>query len=142
MRKYITPVLNVTHDLQKSIGDYNFKKVTVSESGMWYSSVSLSCQTTYLHTEDDCTYTVITVPKQEDNEHNNPEYNFIFHLKKGQTIGLKMDTGLTILFFGKYLTQWQSESENMSTSNDIFINFPSYGNERLYNHLKKTINRL
>ena len=49
LKNNIAPVLNVTRDVQGTVG-YCLKKVTVSESGMWHSSVSVSCKTTNLHT--------------------------------------------------------------------------------------------
>ena len=137
LREYIAPTLNIAFDLQNNIGNLNMKKTAVSNEGMWQSSFCVDCQTSILHTENDCTYTVITTPNQEKKQ----APIFIIELKKGFTIGLQMDPGLTFMFSGKYLLHRQMILDGNST-NDCFINFASYGNEKLFNHLKTTVGRV
>ena len=52
-----------------------------------------------------------------------------------------MEHGVSFIFSGKFLTHRQVMNENQ-VSNETFINFASYGNEKLYNHVKATINRV
>ena len=139
---YISPTLNVAYNLQKDIGDFNLKKMEHSETGLWQAAVCVSCQTSHLHTENDCTYTVITTPRQETCGRKRPEYNFIFELKKGETIGLELETGISFIYSAKYLNHRQSYNENSGNASEVFINLASYGNERLYNHLKSTMKRI
>ena len=61
----ISPLLNVAYKKQACSGNVNFKKVPVSASGLWAMTVAVDAQTKTLHTEDDCTYTMIHVPQQE-----------------------------------------------------------------------------
>ena len=51
----------------------------MSEAGLWQSSVCVNCQTSILHTENDCTYTVITTP----NQGTNVVPIFLFEIQKG-----------------------------------------------------------
>ena len=112
------------------------RKMQHSETDIWQVSICVSCQTSNLHTENDCTYTVITTPRQETWGRKRPEYNFIFELKKGETIGLELETGISLIYSGKYF------NENSGNASEVFINLASYGNERLYNHLKSIMKRI
>ena len=60
------------------IGNINMNQISISECGMWQPSICINAQTTQLHTENDCTYTVITVPKQDNTkEPMNMYFNLI-----------------------------------------------------------------
>ena len=80
---------------------------------------------------------MITTPNQEKKQ----APIFIIELQKGYTIGLQMDSGLTFMFSGKHLLHRQMILDGTST-HDYFINFASYGNEKLFNHLKTIIGRV
>lgn len=41
------------------------KRVAVSESGLWQTSIYINAQTKQMHTDNDVTYNVIHVPQQE-----------------------------------------------------------------------------
>ena len=138
---FIAPTLNVAFNTQQVVGDFNMKKVSITECGMWQSSICINAETTKLHTENDCTYTVITVPEQNKKQNPVDEYMFLFELKKGDTIGIKMCHGISFMFSGKYLSHRQAHNESNSKKNSVFVNIASYGNEKLYNHIKKTIGR-
>ena len=111
-----------------------------SKYSLWHNSVCVSCQTTTFHTENDCTYTVMCVLQQEVTRRKNISYIFMIQFKSNLNIGFKLDYGLSF-FSGKYLTHKQSLNENTIENNDVFINLASYGNEKLYIHLKATIKR-
>ena len=112
--------------------------------GLWQTSICDTCQTTNFHNEKDCTYTIISVPVQElsTSMSSIPEYYFLIELKKGHTIGVKMDENVTFLFSGKYLMHRQSRNDNYKDAESVFFNFASYGNERLHNHIKSTMKRV
>ena len=137
LKEHIAPTLNVIHNLQSDIVDLNMKRTSLSDHGMWQNSICVNCQTTDLHTENDCTYTVVTIPNQKD---QTVPY-FIFELKKGFTLGLQMDHGLSFLFSGQYLFHRQMLLDAKQPKDSNFFNFASYGSARLYNHLKSTYNR-
>ena len=102
------------------------------------TAVCVSSQTEILHTEDDFTYTVISVPEQEQAE---DEPVFIFELMDKYTLGVQMETGLSFIFSGKYLTHRQVIPDCNSKDGN-FINIASYGSKRLYNHIKSTVSRV
>ena len=112
-----------------------------SDAGLWQSAIRVNAQTTQLHTENDNTYTVVTVPKQCAKPKVLPERIFIFQLKNKETLGIEMEYGVSFIFSGKFLTHRQVWNEN-KVSNETFFNFSSYGNERLYNYVKATITRV
>ena len=60
----ISPVLNTAHTLQTIKGDVNLRKVMTSNDGAWQSQVCVNASTSILHTECDCTYTMISIPSQ------------------------------------------------------------------------------
>ena len=138
LQQYIAPTLNIAFHLQEEIGDCNLKKMVVSEAGLWQSSICVNCQTSTLHTENDCTYTEITTPNQ--NTETVPI--FLFEFKKGFTIGLRMDPGLTFKFSGKYPHHRQMIPDDSGAKNSCFINLASYGNDKLFNHFKTTVGRV
>ena len=135
---FISPTLSFVHDLQEEIGQCNIAKINGSESGLWMTAICLTCQTEKLHTEDDLTYTVISVPEQELTEH---EPFFMFELMNKFTLGIKMEAGLSFLSSGKYLTHRQVIPDSSSKDGN-FINVASYGNRRLYIHIKSTVKRV
>ena len=63
MKEYIAPVFNIAHELQATVGDINLNKDKYSQYGIWKSVFCINARTTNFRTEDDCSYTVITVPK-------------------------------------------------------------------------------
>ena len=137
LKLYIAPVLSVANQIQNDIGSCNIKELECSSSGLWNCSLCISCQTEELHTENDFTYTVINTPAQVK---NGLEVNFLFQLQDKLTVGIELIPGFSFLFSGKYLTHRQSVNDK--TVNDgEFINIASYGNHRLYNHIKSTVKR-
>ena len=56
------------------------------------------------------------------------------------TIGIQLDPGLSFIFSSKYLTHRQS-IDDKTVNDGEFVNIASYGNQRLYNHIKSTIKR-
>ena len=138
IQEYIAPTLNIAYNLQKEIGDCNLKETAVSEVGLWQSSICVDCQTSSLHTENDCTYTIITTPNQD----KNTAPIFLFEIQKGFTIGLQMDPGLSFMFSGKYLYHRQMILDSNDAKERSFINLASYGNDKLFNHFKSTVARV
>ena len=132
--QYISPTLNVAHELQKEIGNCNLRSTAVSNVGLWQSSVCVNCQTSSLHTENDCTYTIITTP----NQNISTVPYFLFDIKKGFTIGLEMNPGLTFMFSGKYLYHRQMILDEHNIDKSCYINLSSYGSEKLFNNFNLT----
>ena len=138
IKEYICPTLNIAYNLQADVGDCNLQTTAVSNVGLWQSSICVDCQTSSFHTENDCSYTIITTPKQE----KKCAPIFLFELQKGLTIGLQMDPGLSFMFSGKYLYHRQMVLDNNDINEQAYINLASYGNDKLFNHFRSTVKRV
>ena len=102
---------------------------------MWESTLSINAVTKHFHTEDDVTYTIIDIPSQAKRTKSN-QYHFLFQFSKKYSIRIPMNIGTTIVFSGKLLTHRQSSMIFDNADDDLFFNFGSYGNKKLYNHIK------
>ena len=65
---------------------------------------------------------------------------FLCEIQDKLTLRIQLQPGLSFLFSGIYLTHRQSIDDKTITDGE-FINIASYGNQRLYNHIKSTIKR-
>ena len=140
-KECIAPVLKVACDLQDVHGDINIKRNSYFEYGIWKSVVSVNSQTKQLHTENDCSYSVITVPKQNAMKKKR-HYNFMYKLNGNECITLPMNDAMSFIFSGKFLIHRQFCNGDCLEKNDYFFNFQTYCNQKLFNHVKKSTNRI
>ena len=70
LKVLISPIIKVAYDNQKTHGDINLKLTSTHDVGLWQSAICTNAQTKIFHTEKDCTYTLITVPNQEEKKKN------------------------------------------------------------------------
>jgi len=136
----VAPVIRVAHELQSTVGDINIQKPYGANVGVWQSSLSVNAVTKGMHTEDDVTYSTISVPLQEV-QSTERKYHFMFQLNHKNIMSLPLIEGTTLLFLGKLLTHRQSCNAFESTDDELFFNFASYGNKKLYNHIRKSFIR-
>ena len=138
----ISPMLDVSYSMQKKYGDINFTDVPTSKSGMWQSQVCVNASTSILHTENDCTYTCIYVPQQEfkPSKKQKKENMFIFSLNKSTNITILLENGCSFLFSGTFLAHRQNFTTDIKDG-DYFYNLASYGNKRLFSHLRQSFKR-
>ena len=96
-------------------------------------SRAVNAQTKQFHTENDCSYTLVTVTKQEKvtTGKGDREYLFVFKLKDGENFGVRLKYGVLLVFSGKILTHRQSCSQSCLPNEEFFTNFALYGLERL-----------
>ena len=74
----------------------NITKTIFFNCGLWQLTICDTCQTSNFHTEDDCTYTVVSTHNQDyEDIRAEPNVYFIFQMNSGENFGLKMDPGLT-----------------------------------------------
>ena len=135
---FIMPILNATH---KGLIDMNIEsplqKTKANESGCWASSICVNAETQILHTENDCTYTIICAPRQME---ITSKYEFNFCFNSTNNLSIVMNSGVSFMFSGLLL---QHKQYKLNPNNDeIFYNFSAYGNQRLLRHLKQTLFRL
>ena len=149
LKQLIAPILNVAFEKQQEDGNINFKMSTTSQHGLWQSELCCNAITKDFHTEKDITYTLISVPYQQ---HDNPKKKkprdsiFLFKINETKILGFKLFQKCSFIFNGTMLTHRQfSEDgyENEEYRNGVsnFYNVACYGNQRLYNHLRKSFRR-
>ena len=96
-----------------------------------------------LHTENDCDYTVITVPRQKlirgEIDFQNPI--FIFKLNDKQQLALPMVDELSFLCSGRFLSHRKNYRCDGNNNVEPFFNI-SYTHEKLVNRLRTTFTRL
>ena len=138
--KVIAPVIGVAHQIQLNTNDINITERYGSNVGIWQSSVGINAVTKEMHTEDDVTYTTISVPRQEFVS-TDRHYHFMFQFGQKYNVSLPLTGGTTLLFSGKFLTHRQTCNVHETTNDELFINFASYGCKRLYSHIRQSFIR-
>ena len=145
--KLISPLLLSATKLQEMKGDINLKSVSTVKDGIYQSELCVNSITKTFHTECDCTYTMITVPTQKTSAEENklgrsPTY-FLFEINDKVILALHMKVNLSFMFHGHCLSHRQHCSDSYYQSNkQPFFNIGCYGNGRLFNHVKKSFERL
>lgn len=142
VKSIISPVIDTCFHLQASIKDINIKEVYASNDGCWQSSLCVDAITNDFHNEQDCTYTLISVPRQETivSNKNGNKYHFLFQLTENKRLNIPLHQGVSFIFSGVFLTHRQHRVQDNSVLHDNFFNVASYGNKRLFNHIKKSFN--
>lgn len=142
IKNSVAPVLKIADKLQSSIGDIKLKATEYSKFGIWKSVFCVNAETEELHNEDDCSYTVITVPKQKAMIKKR-EYKFSFAFNDAHSIAIRMNEPLTFMFSGKFLMHNQSCNRKEEVgADDFFFNFGTYGNKKLFNHIRCSFARV
>ena len=142
--KYIiAPVLETSYELQLEEKELNIKETPSIADGCWQSSICVNAETKQMHTEHDCTYTLISIPKQVIPKDTKcfPKYDFLFKLTNNQSINISLKPGISFMFSGLFLTHRQNKSKVTQHDKMPFFNMASYGNKRLFHHIRKTYNR-
>jgi hypothetical protein len=144
IRSIISPCIDTAYQLQNGTKDINLMKVSSSNNGCWQSSICINAETKSFHNEHDCTYTLIAIPDQDffNTKSKDEEYNFIFKLSPDNMVHIDLIAGISFIFSGHFLTHRQSKKCCDESLNSVFYNIASYGNKRLFNHLRKSINRI
>lgn len=139
----ISPVIDAADTYQKLIGDVNLKTMSTSENGIWQFSVCVNSTTALCHTERDCTYTVITVPMQHAQKKIKSKKlpKFCFNLNENKNVRILYEYQLSFVFSGYYITHHQIPPVNSFHQDYPFINMSSYGNQKLFNHMRASIIR-
>ena len=103
IQNFIAPIFNLAEQLQEQIGNINIKKDEYSKFGIWKTVFCLNDQTQSMHTKNDCSYNVITVPKQDEPSLQS-QTNFHLKLNNEHSIFLEMNHPITFMFSGKNLS--------------------------------------
>ena len=84
------------------------------------------------------------VPVQEFDwkRRNSQKPVFIFKTNDETKLVLPLQNNTSFMHSGKFVTHRQNYQTNTDCNCDPFLNFASYSNEKLFNHLRKTFERL
>ena len=99
----ISLVVNVAFNMQGIHGDINLKSVKTTSSSLWQSKVCINASTKNWHTENNISYTLVSVPKQDCTKDD----IFFFQLNEKQRIGIPMRAGISLISSMKFLTHRQ-----------------------------------
>ena len=142
LKECVSPILDVAEHLQKYKGDVKLIPTSYSDYGIWKSVFCVNAVTEEVHCEDDCSDTVITVPRQQAIIRKR-RYKFMFKLNDKETVAIPMNQELTFMFSGKFLLHKQSCNIHDSLrGDDYFFNFGTYANKKLFNHIRCSFARV
>ena len=170
LHKLLSPVVDVAFKIQVDHGDLNLKQVKTSSSSLWQSNVCVNASTNKWHTDNDCSYRLVSVPKQDCVK----KYVFFFRSNSKKYIGIEMKSGVSFISSMKLLThsqhhiadmnrpsnqpnidllwtQAQLQAHNQGFRNLVcnietergnnFMNVCSYANHRLFTHIRASMQR-
>ena len=144
IKSIISPIIATAYELQSSIRNINIKEGYASNSGCWQTSICIDATTGEFHTEKDCTYTLISIPNQNtiSSKTAGNNYHFLFSLIDKRILNIPLYPGILFIFSAAFLTHRQHINEFIhSNEQEVFFNVASYGNKRLYHHIKKSFNK-
>ena len=141
--RFIMPLLDTANRLQCSNGNILLKKKENECAAMWNTNICVNASTGEFHTENDTSYTLITVPQQDFKSQKNcgNTYNFLFKLNEGNQISLPLIPNVSCLFSGLFLYHRQKGNDSKEQLHKPFVNLSSYGNQRLFTHIRKSFTR-
>ena len=120
IKECVTPVLHVANLLQSSKGDIKLKEPAYSDYGVWKSVLCINAETKEIYNEDNCSYTVITVPRQQAIVKKR-EYKFIFKLNSMETVAVRINELITCIFSGEFLSHKQSCNIHHHIGEDDYV---------------------
>ena len=143
LKDMISPVLSAAYTYQTEFDCEVMSNVESAKHGVWQSQICVNAQTSELHTEKDCTYTIIGVPKQNIKDLPNRQKNnlFLLHLNDNNVFAIPMLPNTYFMFSGLYITHRQNSGGFSTANKESFFNVASYGNQQLFNHLRSTFIR-
>ena len=137
----ISPLIATAFRLQNELRDINLQQTSASNNGLWQTCFCINAETAEFHTENDYTYTLIHVPKQVKN-YRQCHHFFSFKLSTDINVSFPLNKGTSVMFSGLYLTHRQLSNTIDTDKKDAFVNFASYGNARLYRHIRNSFKRV
>ena len=143
LKDMISPVLSAAYKYQNELKCNVMSDVESSKHGVWQSQICVNAQTSELHTETDCTYTIIGVPNQNTKAlpKRRKDNLFLLHLNDNNVFAIPMLPSTYFMFSGLYITHRQNSGGFSIANRELFFNVSSYGNQHLFNHLRCTFIR-
>ena len=133
----LNPSIDVAYDLQYEIGNLNLVEVDFTEIGLYVGQLCNKAETGLFHTELDQGYTLVGVPEQENGRKRGLE--LLFRINDKVIIVVEMVPMISFVFSAAILTHRQNCREH---NGDDFLNYSSFCNLKLFNHLRKSFSRV
>ena len=142
IKHLLCPIINAAFHKQSKEGIDMIQSRYASDNGCWNSFLFVDGKTDNFHRENDCAYTFITVPKQNltKGKHILEQTHFLFQINEDKKLSLPLIDDITFLYNASFLTHRQSYFHNQNDNH--FYNISSYANDKLFNHLRKSFDRL
>ena len=144
IKNLLNPIIDAAYHRQTSSELNLLQKTLSSENGCWNSILNVDGCTDMYHTESDCSYTFLTVPKQVVDKSLTVADKPVFLFKVTQNVQLLIPlcNDLSFVYNSHFLTHRQSYNPHEVSSDVRFYDITSYSNEKIFNHLRKSFNRL
>ena len=116
----------------------------ISSSGCWNAFPYLNGRTENIYSEKDCAYTLITVLSQVV-ANNIPLCNkpvFLFKVGSKEKIMLPLVNNISFVYNGNFIMHQQALTPIEQSDSPKFFNISSYGNAKIFNHSRRTFERL
>ena len=139
----VSPILTAASKVQIKYKDVLIKDVKTTPSGFWNTMLNVNGATTQFHAELDCSYTLITVPRQAFcfKKCIDKLPTFLFQMSISHHAMLDLNEDVSIVYNGQFLVHRQNFNRE-DKSEENFYNISCYGNNKLFNHLRKSLCRL
>ena len=140
----LAPILNTAFDAQNSIHIKILTPLKVTSRGSWNTHIFVNGCTHNFHAEKDCAYTCIHVPMQDSptNTAIDKQPSFLFQLNDNQRLLLPLSKPISFMYNAQYVNHRQAYYPSNDEQISAFVNVSSYGNEKIFNHLRRSFQRL
>ena len=144
MSSLLSPILNTAYEIQKQVNREVLTPLKVTCSGNWNTHIFIDGVTQNFHSEKDCAHTCIHVPNQDQitGESIDKQPCFLFMISDYQRLMLPLTSPLSFMYNGQLITHRQAYYPDKNKTSTKFINVSSYGNQKMFNHLRKTFKRI
>ena len=143
LRNVISPLIaNAMKYIPKHAKEINNNNNKLIKHGILNTHLCLNAQTKVPHTENDTSYTIISVPNQTHflAPTKTQKNSFEFHINDEKVLVIPMAVGSLICYSGFLLTHRQHITNTPNDTNP-FLNIVSYNSKRLFSHILKSIER-
>ena len=139
----LAPILNTAFYIKK-IEKIILTPLKVSKSGSWNTHIFIDGCTEKFHAEKDCAYPCIHVPVQDfaRNTTLNNKPSFLFQLNDTQRLLLPLSNPVSFMYNAQFISHRQAYYPDSEVNTESFVNVSSYGNKKLFEHLRKSFQRI
>ena len=104
--------------------------------------LNISVKTGLFHTEDDVTYTEISVPRKFNGKSLFGTLHFLFHLNVEEMLRFHMCECFVEIYSALLLSHRQERDEIQGKTNDLHnINMSAYANMKIFCHIRQSLHR-